>query len=83
MSTAPVDAVELTLISDLTDAFQLILAAYDSSGKLLKTAMQPVTAGELNTPLTIAFPCDTDVAQIRVMAVDSQFRPVMSALDLT
>ena len=80
---SPVDAVELTLLSERTEPFTLILASYDQAGRLIATASQPVTMAALQTTLTIPFPCGTETAVIKAMAVDGQFRPLMPVQILT
>ena len=79
-----IDTAQLTLYTDLTKPFTLILAAYDQAGKLVRTVQSPVAAAASDEVRTvrrsIPFSCGTETAKIKLMAVDRQFRPLMDAV---
>ena len=82
----PVDTVSLTLLSERTEPFILILAAYDGAGRQIAAVRHPVAAGEAGpdhaASLSIPFPCGTETAKIRLMVVDQQLRPLEEAITL-
>ena len=86
LGSTPVDSVSLTLLPENTEPFTLVLAAYDSEGRLLQSAMRPVAAGELSADqaatVDIPFSCGAGAAEIRLMTVDAQFCPLKEAVVL-
>ena len=86
LGSTPVDSVSLTLLPENTEPFTLVLAAYDSEGALIRTALRPVAAGELSADqaatLDIPFSCGAGAAAIRLMTVDAHFCPLKEAVVL-
>ncbi|MBQ3378816.1 MAG: hypothetical protein IJG50_03000 [Clostridia bacterium] len=85
LDTAAVDAVRLSLYSERSEPFTLILASYDNEGRLIKAARRYVAAAELDSEtvnVSVPFSCGEDTAKIKAFALDEQYRPIMKPLIL-